>query len=57
MVRLSKQMRKRAQSPRKHRAPSPKTGPRKDALPKGYKEHANAVADTAIAGEIFFPKM
>lgn len=55
MVRLSKQMRKRAQSPRKHRAPSPKTGPRQDALPKGYKEHVNAV-DAALASEIFFPK-
>lgn len=56
MVRLSKQTRKRAQSPRKHRAPSPKTGSRQDALPKGYKEHANAV-DAAAAGEIFFPKI
>ena len=56
MVRLSKQTRGRAQSPRKHRAPSLKTGSRKDALPKGYKEHANAV-DAACAQEIFFPKM
>lgn len=56
MVRLSKKMRERAQSPRKHRAPSAKTGPRQDALPKGYKEHANAI-DTAVASELFFPKI
>lgn len=56
MVRLSKQTRKRAQSPRKHRAPSQKTGPKKDALPKGHKEHVNAVIGDQ-ASELFFPKI
>jgi len=56
MVRLSKQTRRRAQSPRKHRPPSSKTGPGKDALPKGYKEHANAVQGE-VAATLFFPKI
>jgi hypothetical protein len=56
MVRLSKQTRKRAQSPRKHRGPSRKTGPKNDALPKGYKEHMNAITGDK-ATELFFPKI
>ena len=56
MVRLSKQTRRRAQSPRKHKGPSVKTGPRKDALPKGYKEHFNAITGDKAA-ETFFPKI
>lgn len=56
MVRLSKQTRKRAQYPRKHRPPSPKTGALKDALPKGYKEHTNAVQGE-LAATLFFPKI
>lgn len=45
MVRISKQAEKRRKSPRKSRYPSPKTGPLKDALPLGYKEHENALQD------------
>lgn len=56
MVRLSKQTRKRAQCPHKHRAPSPKTGPLKDALPKGFKEHANTVQGE-FATALYFPKI
>jgi hypothetical protein len=49
MTRLSKQARKRNQSPRKHRAPFAKTGPKKDNLPQGYKEHFNALGDQQTA--------
>jgi len=43
MTRMSKQGKRRAVSPRRPRMPSEKTGPKKDALPKGFKEHGNAV--------------
>ena len=43
MVRISKQQERRSVSPRKKRAPSPKTGALLDNLPKGYKPHANAL--------------
>ena len=43
MTRISKKAQRRNISPRKHRAPSPKTGPKKDALPEGYKPHVNAL--------------
>jgi hypothetical protein len=56
MTRMSKQGERRNTSPRKHRKASPKTGPRKDNLPKGFKEHANAV-DEKVAGTIFVPKV
>ncbi len=56
MTRISKQARRRNQSPRKHRAPSPKTGSLKDNLPLGHKEHANAI-DGEIAQTMFIPKI
>ncbi len=49
MVRISKQQERRARSPRKHRAPSPKTGALKDKLPLGFKEHPNALQGDAAA--------
>ena len=55
MTRMSKQEKRRAMSPRKRRAPSPKTGPLKDNLPKGYKEHENALE--AITAGAFIPKI
>lgn len=56
MTRMSKKSERRGLSPRKHKAPSPKTGPLKDNLPKGYKEHENAVEGDA--GKAFFvPKI
>ncbi len=45
MTRLSKQERRRKQSPRKHKTPSAKTGSKKDNLPQGYKEHFNALGE------------
>lgn len=43
-------------SPRKCRAPSAKTGPKKDNLHKGFKEHQNAIAGE-LAGKAFIPKI
>lgn len=56
MVRISKQQERRNQSPRKHRAPSPKSGPRQDVLPLGYKEHANALGGE-VGATAFIPKI
>ena len=56
MVRISKQNERRSQSPRRHRAPSKKTGPLQDNLPKGYKEHANGL-DGDMAKAFFIPKI
>lgn len=44
MTRISKQNERRMRSPKRRRpALSTKTGPLKDALPNGFKEHTNAV--------------
>lgn len=43
MTRMSKQGKRRAVSPRKHKNPSVKSGSKKDQLPLGYKEHENAL--------------
>lgn len=56
MVRISKQNERRNRSPRKRQAPSAKTGPKKDNLPLGFKEHVNAVADD-FAAQAFIPKI
>ncbi len=56
MVRISKQQERRSRSPRRTRAPSPKTGPKKDNLPAGFKVHPNAV-EGDIAATVFIPKI
>lgn len=56
MVRISKQSERRARCPRKPRLPSAKTGPTSQNLPKGYKEHANAIEGDA-AKMAFIPKI
>ncbi len=56
MTRMSKKSERRGMSPRKHKAPQPKTGPKKDVLSKGYKEHENA-ASGDLAKAIFIPKI
>lgn len=56
MVRISKQAEKRGRFPRKHRKSVEKTGPLKDNLDKGYKEHANAVEGEGAA-QFFIPKI
>lgn len=56
MVRISKQQERRHRSPKKRRAPSPKTGPKQDNLSLGYKAHVNALE--GAQGESFFiPKI
>ncbi len=54
MTRLSKQARKRMVSPKRPKTPGPATGPKKDNLPKGFKEHANAAPQEA---SVFIPKI
>ncbi len=56
MTRMSKQGERRNRSPRKRRAPSPKTGPLKDHLELGYKPHENALSDE-LAKTVFIPKV
>ncbi len=56
MVRISKQEERRQRSPKKHKAPAKKTGPKQDNLVIGYKPHANSIE--GIAAESFFiPKI
>jgi hypothetical protein len=55
MTRMSKQGERRAVSHRKRKKPSVKTGTRKDNLPKGFKEHANAFSTENNL--IFIPKI
>lgn len=44
MTRMSKKGEIRGKYPRKTKAPQLKTGPKQDNLPKGFKEHANALS-------------
>lgn len=54
MTRMSKQGERRSKCPKRPSPPMPKTGPLKDKLPLGYKEHVNALgADT----NAFIPKI
>lgn len=57
MVRLSKKTRDRSVSPRRPKASLGKTGPKKDALKKGFKEHANALTGSQVAQSAFIPKL
>lgn len=54
MTRMSKKSEIRGVSHHRPRKPSPKTGPLKDNLKKGYKEHPNAVEG---ASGVFIPKI
>lgn len=56
MVRISKQSEKRHRFPRKHRAPSAKTGPIQENLPNGFKAHPNAI-EGDLAKMVFIPKI
>jgi hypothetical protein len=56
MTRQSKQGERRAISPRRPRPPSPKTGPKKDKLQFGFKEHKNAMSEEAATSR-FFPTL
>jgi hypothetical protein len=56
MVRISKQEERRMRSPRRPSPPAPKTGAKKDNLPKGFKEHSNALQANA-SQSMFIPKI
>ncbi len=57
MVRISKQEERRNQSPRKrHPNLAEKTGPKKDNLSKGFKEHANTI-EGDLANKFYIPKI
>ncbi|NGX26117.1 MAG: hypothetical protein K940chlam6_00028 [Chlamydiae bacterium] len=56
MTRISKKAERQAQCPRKCKPPQPKTGPKKDNLPQGFKEHANAL-EGDLAKAVFIPKI
>lgn len=56
MVRISKQSERRHKSPKRCKAPSPKTGAKKDNLSSGYKAHCNAVEGNAALAS-FIPKI
>ncbi len=56
MVRISKQAERRSVSRRRTKRPAKKTGPKKDALPQGFKLHANAVEGN-LAQTSFIPKI
>ena len=54
MTRIGKQEERRHRSPKKCKAPAEKSGSKKDNLPKGFKEHANALSEKEYA---FVPKI
>lgn len=56
MTRMSKPAQRRAVSPRRRRAPGAKTGPKKDLLPLGYRDHSNGV-EGELANSVFIPKI
>ena len=49
MTRMSKQGKRRNQSPRRPKLAGVKTGPKKDNLANGYKEHANALEGNTVS--------
>ena len=53
---MSKQGKRRNQFPRRPKAPAVKTGSKTDALPKGFKEHGNAL-DGELASMAYIPKI
>lgn len=57
MVRISKQAERRSKCPHRCRPPSPKSGPKKDNLPLGYKAHASALGNAEIAQTTFVSKI
>lgn len=56
MTRLSKQARKRSQSPKRPKLRGKPTGPKKDKLEMGYKEKTNSISG-AFAATCYIPKI
>ena len=54
MVRISKQEERRSKCPKRCRAPSVKTGSKKDNLAAGFKPHDNSVEANGL---VFIPKI
>jgi hypothetical protein len=57
MTRMSKQAERRSVSPRRPKAPSPKTGPKKDELALGFKPLENSLVGTSFEGKAFIGKV
>ncbi|MBS0615491.1 MAG: hypothetical protein JSR58_02945 [Verrucomicrobia bacterium] len=57
MVRISKQAERRNQCRKRCRPPVPKTGPKKENLPSGYKAHENAMSDRTLTQTHFIAKI
>lgn len=60
MTRMSKKGERRNMSPRRPRIAGKKTGAKKDNLPKGFREHPNAleaVTAEAASSQPFIPKI
>lgn len=57
MTRLSKQERRRNISPKRPSPAGPKTGPKKDNLELGYKEHTNALSAEDQSSQFFIGKI
>lgn len=57
MTRTSKQEERRARNPHKRKAPAPKTGPKQDNIPGGFKQHDNALADAGVSKQMFVGKV
>lgn len=53
MTRTSKQEERRNQSPRRPKLEGKKTGSKKDNLPKGFREHENALSGSETARSFF----
>lgn len=56
MTRKSKQSERRHVSPRRCKAPQPKTGPKEENLPGGFKPHENAI-EGKFSKTAFIPKI
>lgn len=56
MTRISKKEERRAHCPKKTKPPAPKTGPKEDNLPNGFKPHDNAL-ESDLAKAAFIPKI
>ena len=57
MTRLSKKAERRGVMPRRPRPPAEKTGAKADNLPKGFREHNNALSETTAASTMFVPEV
>ena len=54
MTRMSKQGERRNRFPRKNRSPAQKTGPKKDNLSNGFKNHEKTLFSSMGSASIYF---